>query len=462
MSLTPGDRLSSTDEFGDRIFLYPAEVKGRFRNYRNWTQGVLIIFFLALPWLKINGTQAVLLDLAHRRFNLFGITFLAHDGPLIFFVLLTFVVALLLATSIFGRVWCGWACPQTVFIDGVFRKIETLIEGTYLERRKLDSAPLSVQKILLKSSKWSLFVFASLVISHSFLAYFVGVDHLFEMSQSPPRENWATFLVMAFVAGVVLFDFAWFREQFCIIMCPYGRLQSVMMDNKSLAVLYDEKRGEPRKGKTTGQQGDCIACNRCVNVCPTGIDIRNGVQLECIACTACIDACDEIMDKVHKPRGLIRYSSQLAMDGQTVSRFDVRRYIYGAVLLLAVVGISIAVYRRQSFHIEVLRSRDLYTQLSENGEDVVVNHFKVHIHNQSDGLMAIRINLSQNLTDSGVKLSIPEISEIKANEEKTVHFFLRQPKAATKDLGYLEGDLLFYIDESSIPEARRVKILGPF
>lgn len=311
------DRLATTDAQGRRIALYPADVRGFFRRKRTQVQAILVIIFLVLPWVRINGQQALLLDIAQRRFEIFGLSLRAHNAPLLFFVFAAGAFGLFFVTAVWGRVWCGWACPQTVFIDGVFRKIERWVEGSALERRKLDAAPLSLQKFLKKFGKWSLYIFATLILTHSFLAYFVGTGPLAEMIRKNPSENWGSFLFMVFSSAVILFDFAWFREQFCTIVCPYGRFQSVLMDRGSMIVAYDVDRGEPRatpQAKALSKAhnsnlGDCVNCYRCVQVCPTGIDIRRGLQMECIACTACIDACDEVMTKVKKPTGLIRYDS---------------------------------------------------------------------------------------------------------------------------------------------------------
>ena len=316
------DRLSTTDEQGRRIFLHPADVQGFFRTWRTRVQAVLLLFFLFLPWVEIQGRHALLLDLAQRRFEIFGLSLRAHNAPLLFLVFAAAAFGLFFTTAIYGRIWCGWACPQTVFIDGVFRRIEKWVEGSALERRKMDKEPFTLKKLSKRSLKWTLYLAATLVITHSFLAYFVGTDKIAEMIQKPPAENWGSFLFMLVSTAIILFDFAWFREQFCTLVCPYGRFQSVLMDKASMIVAYDTSRGEPRatpqakiiaKNHNT-QVGDCVNCYRCVQVCPTGIDIRRGVQMECIACTACIDACDDVMTKIKKPTGLIRYDSLLAKE----------------------------------------------------------------------------------------------------------------------------------------------------
>lgn len=327
----PEERLATTDEKGKRVYLYPDDIKqGHYRNLRVKLRAFLVIFFLFLPWIKIQGHQAVLLDIPHRRFAILGLTFWAHDAPIFLFVLGILAFGIFLVTALLGRIWCGWACPQTVFIDGVFRRIERWIEGDSVERRKLDDGPWNENKVFKKILKWFLFLLVSLVITHSFLAYFVGTDELLVMIRRPPLENITSFLVMAASTAVILFDFGWFREQFCVIVCPYGRFQSVLMDDDSWAVMYDEKRGEPRRGRVPEgkSEGDCVNCYRCVQVCPTGIDIRRGLQLECIACTACIDACDEVMDRLGKEQGLIRYDTLTQMSGKKVQWLRARTVIY--------------------------------------------------------------------------------------------------------------------------------------
>jgi cytochrome c oxidase accessory protein FixG len=386
------ERLSTTDEKGRRLFIHPADVRGFFRTQRTRVQWILIVFFLVLPWIKIQGRQALLLDVAQRRFEIFGLSLRAHNAPLLFLVFAAAGFGLFFATAIFGRVWCGWACPQTVFIDGLFRRIEGWVEGSAFERRRLDKAPFSFKKLRKRTIKWILYCGATLILTHSFLAYFVGTDHLSAMIQRPPSENWGSFLFMAISSAVILFDFAWFREQFCTIACPYGRFQSVLMDKASLIVAYDTNRGEPRStpqakaiAKTHNSQlGDCVNCYRCVQVCPTGIDIRRGQQMECIACTACIDACDEVMTKIKKPVGLIRYDTLLSKENKK-KRLNFRAYLYLFLCVGSILTLSILLYLVKPVDVEVLRAKDApYTvQVLEDGSSIIINHFKFELSNQS-------------------------------------------------------------------------------
>lgn len=376
------ERLASTSETGSRIYFYPAKVVGFFRTYRNWVYRVLILFFIALPWIKVSGRQWMLLDVVHRRFSIFGLQFWGHDAPMLVVVLLAFVLFMGLLTALLGRAWCGWACPQTVFIDQVYRKIEEWIEGAPLVRKRRNDGPMTAKKFSLKSIKWSLYTIVSLVLTHSFLALFVGSDNLLEMIQHSPIEHPSAFLVILFTTAIILFDFGWFREQFCIIACPYGRMQSVMMDDNSLVIGYDEKRGEPRKKrKADTDQGDCINCYRCVQVCPTGIDIRRGVQLECIMCTACIDACDTVMTKIGKPKGLVRYDSEASLKQNKKTQFIRPRIaIYTVLLIAAITTLSFLVSHRNPVDTFFVRGKNTPYVVTENGW--IRNQFNVRIHNQ--------------------------------------------------------------------------------
>jgi cytochrome c oxidase accessory protein FixG len=424
----PKDRLSTTDEAGRRIYLYPAEVKGKYRDRRSWAHGLLIVVFLLLPWVHWNGRQLLLLDVARREFSFFGLHLRAHDAPLLLFLLLAFTFLIGLITALWGRVWCGWACPQTVFIDFLFRRIETWIEGKHRTRRALDEGPWDGNKILRKSLKYGAFLLVSLVITHSFLAYFVGSKAVFEMVSSTPSKNWTSFLVIVSTTGLILFDFGWFREQFCTIVCPYGRFQSVLIDENSVIVGYDTNRGEPRRGLREEGQGDCVACNRCVQVCPTGIDIRRGLQMECISCTACIDACDEVMEKIKKPAGLIRYTSLAELAGKPKNRFSPRPYVYSALLLACVASLVVALGRKEFLDVTVLRASDSpYQIVSEGSERLVVNHFRLDISNQTGSPVRIFAELGP---DTKAALVMP-LNPIALGEGGTARadFFLKLPAA---------------------------------
>lgn len=332
------ERLATTDEHGNRIFIYPEDVKGPWKSRRFKVYWALIMLYLVLPWIYINGKPAIMLNIARREFTVMGSTLYGVEPILLFLLLVSALAFIAFLTSVFGRVWCGWGCPQTVFIQAIFLKIEALIEGKARERMALDKAPWNLGKIAKRGIKWIIFFAIASHIAHTFVGYFVGPRELFHMTLGNPTEHWGAFTAVMILTAILLLDFGWFREQFCIIACPYGRIQSVMMDEHSEVVAYDYNRGEPRKGSEAakaGQQGDCVNCYNCVKVCPTGIDIRRGTQLECIACTQCIDACDDIMTRLKKPKGLIRYTNEVELKGMAKKK-HLRPYLYAVICLIFV------------------------------------------------------------------------------------------------------------------------------
>ena len=456
------DALTSIDEFGSRLEIIPAEVRGFYRRWRSRIQFVLLIVFLILPWTHINGTQTILLDIVHRQFSLFGILFWSHDSPLMFFILMFIVLGIVLATALWGRIWCGWACPQTVFIDGLYRRIEILIEGNYIQRRTLRKAPASLNKSMKWIAKWGLFTVASSLIAHSFMAYFIGSKPLLTMMYGSPAENWNYFLLITLTTGALLFNFGWFREQFCIVVCPYGRFQSVLMDANSVTVLYDEKRGEPRKGTALelGQkQGDCVSCRRCVEVCPTGIDIRQGVQMECIGCTACIDACNEIMEKVNKPKDLIRYSSLY----EKARFFRPRIIIYIILLIGMAAGLGFNFFNRAAFMVTVLRASETpYQVLKLENQIKILNHFKVHLHNQSLLPQRFQIILPEEFANQGIKLTTQSESlDLPAASNREVHFFIYAPQEVFNVSGNFPLNLQIQGSGEKNVVKKEIMLIGP-
>jgi cytochrome c oxidase accessory protein FixG len=342
---------------GSRPFLFPADTRGRFTLARKASALALIAFYLALPWVHINGHPAVFLDIATRRFHLFGITLAAQDMWLLFFVITGLGFSLFLVTALLGRIWCGWACPHTVFLDHVYRRIERWIDGDAVKRRALDAAPLTPLKVTKRIVKHMAYIVVSAAIMHLFLAYFVSLPEVWSMMTHAPFAHWTAFLFMAISTAILYFNFAWFREQLCIVICPYGRIQSALIDDHSLVIGYDATRGEPRGRPSShsshgshephSDSGHCIDCLRCVHVCPTGIDIRQGLQMECIGCTACIDACDEVMTRLKRPRGLIRYDSQSAFAGMHTRWIRPRTILYSVLLFI---GASVATWALSTVH----------------------------------------------------------------------------------------------------------------
>ncbi|CAN5433086.1 hypothetical protein BH23VER1_BH23VER1_03210 [soil metagenome] len=366
--------VTTINRDGSHFVLHPADVSGVFTRWRRLFGLFLLLVYIALPWIPVNGHPAVFFDLVERRFHFFGLTFLTPDLWIAFFLITGLGFGLFYVTALFGRLWCGWACPYTVFLEHVFRRIERWTDGDAPARRALDRAPWNGSKIARRLLKHGLYLLCSALIAHIFLSYFVSLERLYGYMRGSPLEHVQAFGVVLFLTAVLYFCFAWFREQFCIVMCPYGRIQSALTDDDTLVIGYDAARGEPRGKATDPTKGDCIACHRCVQVCPTGIDIRNGLQLECIGCSACIDACDNIMDKVGRPRGLIRYDSLRGLAGQATRWVRPRTVLYSALLALgmAVFGISLTTLHDVDLSITRMGDQAYYID-----DGLVRNHYQV-------------------------------------------------------------------------------------
>ncbi|QQE10058.1 cytochrome c oxidase accessory protein CcoG [Planctomycetota bacterium] len=384
---SPEQVLTTLTKEGKRAWMFPRLSKGRFLSMRRVVAYLLIAIFGIIPYIKVGGKPFVLLDIVHRKFTIFFYTFLPTDTILLAMVIISFFVGIFLITAVFGRVWCGWACPQTVYMEFLYRPIERLVMGTKGKGGKPRNAGGGRFLLL-----YFLYFIASCYIAHVFIAYFVGVDALWQWVWGSPFKHPVAFLVMAAVTGLMMFDFAFFREQMCIIACPYGRFQSVLLDKNSLIVTYDPNRGEPRKqkgkkkvslkvveGEPEPQQkeGDCIDCKMCVTTCPTGIDIRNGLQLECISCTQCIDACDAVMEKIGKPRGLIRYSSRANIDGESQSFFRPRVIIYPFIILILLSVFVLFFISKQHAYVKELRQIGNPYSINEQGNIVNIKRFKL-------------------------------------------------------------------------------------
>jgi cytochrome c oxidase accessory protein FixG len=391
------DSIATIDKEGKRNFINPKKPKGRFTNYRTYVSWFLLAILFASPFIKINGNQFLLFNIIDRKFNIFGQPFWPQDFYLLVMSLLVSVVFIILFTVIFGRIFCGWMCPQTIFMEMVFRKIEYWIEGDRSKQIKLDKQAWNAEKIRKKTIKWILFAFVSFLIANAFLAYFIGGDILIQHIKDGPVAHVDTFIKLVVFTSVFYFVFAWFREQVCIIACPYGRLQSVLLDNKSIVVAYDHKRGESRQklrkneDREEKEYGDCIDCKQCVLVCPTGIDIRNGTQLECVNCTACIDACDSMMDTIGFDRGLIRYASENNIEKGEKFSYNTRIISYIVVLTLLFSFFVTLLFLRNDVQANLLHlPGQLYTT---DGEEVSnVYTFKL-INKTNDVYENIKIRL---------------------------------------------------------------------
>lgn len=392
------DAIATVDAEGKRNWIYPKKPKGTYYRWRSIVSVVVLALLFIGPFLRWNGSPMFLFNILERKFILFGVTFWPQDFHLFVLGMITFFIFIVLFTVIFGRIWCGWACPQTVFMEMVFRKIEYWIEGDAPAQRRLARQPWNADKIQKKLTKWVIFYAISLLIANTVMAYIHGIDEMVKMVTEGPSAHWGKFTFTLAFSGVFFFLFAWFREQACLVVCPYGRLQGVLLGKDSVVVSYDFVRGEPRgklkkKQPTQAskeftskiiedtQQGDCIDCNACVAVCPTGIDIRNGTQLECVSCTACIDACNEIMDKVDKPRGLIRHESYSGIVNKESFKVTPRIVAY-SVVLTALLGIlSFLLVTRSDVEFVVLRTPGGMFQETQAGD--ITNVYNVQIVNKT-------------------------------------------------------------------------------
>lgn len=358
------DSIGTIDDSGKRNFIFPKKPKGTFYNLRTYVSWVLLFFMFAAPFIKIKGNQFLLFNVIERKFHIFGFPFWPQDFHLLVISMLVSVVFIILFTVVFGRIFCGWICPQTIFMEMVFRKVEYFIEGDRAKQIKLQKQPWNAEKIRKRLSKGIVFFIISFVISNVFLAYIIGSDEILQYITEGPLEHLSTLINLLVFTLIFYFIFAWFREQVCIIVCPYGRLQGVLLDNKSINVAYDFVRGEGENGRKIIKKGenrdelghgDCIDCEQCVLVCPTGIDIRNGTQLECINCTACIDACDEIMDKIGFDTGLIRYASEDNIEKKEKFKFNTRLIAYSATLTILVGVFITMLFLRNDIEATILR-----------------------------------------------------------------------------------------------------------
>ncbi|HLF35447.1 MAG TPA: cytochrome c oxidase accessory protein CcoG, partial [Cyclobacteriaceae bacterium] len=336
------DRVSTVDNAGKRLWVYPKKPSGRYHNARVYVSILLVGLLFIGPFIKTDGHPFMLFDIINRRFVIFGTPFWPQDFHIFAIALITFVVFIVLFTVVYGRVWCGWACPQTIFMEMIFRKIEYLIEGDSGKQRKLDQMPWNAGKTIKRAAKHFIFILISILISHILMAYLVGIEKVKMLVSHSPMENLAGFAGIVFFTGFFYLVFAYFREQVCTTICPYGRLQGVFVGKNTIAVMYDWLRGEPRGRLKKDQHeipagnGDCVDCKLCIHVCPTGIDIRNGIQLECVNCTACMDACDEVMDKIRRKRGLIRFGSYNSISESKQNLFTPRVIGYSIVLFLLI------------------------------------------------------------------------------------------------------------------------------
>ena len=383
------DSIGTINKEGKRSWIYAKIPKGILYERRKWLSYFLLLFLFAAPFVKINGNQFLLFNVIERKFNLLGFPFWPQDFHIFVIIMIIGVVGLALFTVAFGRIFCGWFCPQTIFMEMVFRRIEFWIEGDRGARIRLDKQVWDSEKIIKKCTKWFIFYVISFAIANVFLAYLIGSDELISFIKEGPTKNTHTLIALIIFTYVFYFIYAWFREQVCIIACPYGRMQGVLLDNKTINVAYDYVRGEKELGRAkfnkqedraTSGKGDCIDCKQCVHVCPTGIDIRNGVQLECINCTACIDECNTIMDSVGLPQGLIRYASEDEIESKAKFKFTTRMKGYTAVLVILIGVLTGLLFLRTEVETTILR---LPGQLFQHKGDKISNIYTFKLINKT-------------------------------------------------------------------------------
>jgi cytochrome c oxidase accessory protein FixG len=456
----PDERVLSTlNEDGTRRWLEPRTSRGAFWRRRRGVAYALIALFVALPFVRIEGRPALLLDLGKREFSVLGATYFSNDTVLLMLFLLSTFVGIFLLTALFGRAWCGWACPQTVYLEWVFRPLERWLQprGTRPTRAR-------------RAAKYGLYAVLALALAHVFLGYFVRVEELAGWLTGSPTAHWGSFLLVVVVAALIFVDFAYFREQLCVVACPYARLQSGLLDAHSLIVGYDAERGEPRgkphpklrivAGETApaaDEIGDCIDCKACVATCPTGIDIRQGLQLECIACTQCIDACDAIMDRLGKPRGLVGYTSKARLARTDKRGVRVRLLAYPAVLAILGALLLLQLDRRQGTELSVIRT--IGQPFRELPDGRIANSFKLRIRNRDGAPHTYALAL---LDAPGLELvngSRPV--EVQAREHETLELFVAAPRAA-----FASGDRVVEVsvtdlDDRAAPQRVTMKLLGP-
>jgi cytochrome c oxidase accessory protein FixG len=454
--------LATVDEKGKRVWIYPKKPSGHYHRLRIVVTTVLLLIFFLLPFVQLNGRPYMLFNIFERKFIFFGQVFWPQDFFLLALTLITLFVFVILFTVVFGRLWCGWACPQTLFMEMVFRKIEYWIEGDANAQRRLKAAPWTTEKIVKKGSKQFLFVFISVIISHTTMAYLIGIDQVKEIVTQPPTAHLAGFSGLVVFTAIFYGVFAWFREQACIAVCPYGRLQGVLLVKDSIVVAYDWLRGEPRgklkKHETTvaEKHGDCIDCKLCVHVCPTGIDIRHGTQLECVNCTACMDACDDVMTKIHKPKGLIRYSSFNAISEGTQKLFTGRVAGYSVVLIALISLLSYFVFTRADIETTLLKvPGTLYTK-TEDGQ--ITNLYSIEFVNKTFEDIQLEVRVETPAQATFMKIGDPNILVPKEGILKGM-VMVKLPEEV---INSMKTEIVFGIySEGKKIETTKAKFIGP-
>ena len=454
------DSIATVDEKGKRLWIYPKKPSGKFHNWRIVVTVILLGLLFGGPLIKINGQPLLLLNVFERKFVILGQAFWPQDFVLLAIVLITFFVFIILFTVVFGRVWCGWLCPQTLFMEMVFRKIEYWIEGDAAAQRRLDKEKWTARKIYKKTLKHFIFILISVLIAHTVMAYLIGVEETFAIVSEPPAENIAGFLGLVSFTGIFYGLFAKFREQACIAVCPYGRLQGVLLGKESIVVAYDWIRGEPRGHLKKNQpltvvQGDCIDCKLCVHVCPTGIDIRNGTQMECVNCTACMDACDDVMIKIGKPKGLIRYASINSITKGVIKLITPRIIGYSFILLGLVAVLSFALITRSDVETTILK---VPGTLYQREPGLITNLYNVEFVNKTFEELQLQIKVESPAFASIQKVDGKSITVPAEGLTKSVYFIKIPQEHVTKARTVV---LLGVYHNGELIETVKAKFIGP-
>ena len=444
------DSIATVDNSGKRVWVFPKKPKGKYYNRRKIVGYSLLLFLFAAPFITVNGEPFLLFNIIERKFIIFGHIFWPQDLHLFAITMITLVVFVIVFTIVFGRLFCGWVCPQTIFMEMVFRRIEYWIEGDYTQQKKLKKSPWNTEKIFKKLSKHGLFIFVSFLVSHTFLSYIIGYKSLFAIVTDSPLNHLTGLISIIIFTMVFYLVFSKFREQVCTVVCPYGRLQDVLLDKKSLLVIYDKFRGENRgklrkdEDRNLAQKGDCIDCKQCVNVCPTGIDIRNGTQLECVNCTACIDACNDVMQAVNLPKGLIRFDSEEGIEKQQPFKITTRVWAYIAVLITLLSILTVSLILRKDFEATILRTRGTLFQQVEEG--VYSNIYDINVVNKTNKDLPITLKVGHS--DATIKL-IGKPLHLNPQEELQSKFLILLPEAVLPKQ-QLELEIALYVDNEWI------------
>lgn len=437
------DSIGTIDADGHRKYMFPRKTHGRYTKYRRYSSYGLLLILFGLPFIYVDGNPYFLFNVLERKFIFFGTIFWPEDFHLAVLAMIIGVLFVIVFTVAYGRLFCGWVCPQTIFMEHIFRQIEYVIDGDRNQQMRLKKMPWNFEKIRKRILKNSIFFLISFAIANIFMMYLISQKEWWIIVSDDPSNHLSSLATLLAFSGVFFFVFAWFREQVCIIVCPYGRLQGVLLDKHSVVIAYDYIRGEIRskfrkkENREEAGKGDCIDCNQCVEVCPTGIDIRNGTQLECISCTACMDACDNVMDKIDLPRGLIRYDSEENIATKKKKIFTPRVWAYSSVLVVLMIIFGFLLNSRDSVEAIVLRTPGLLYQKTD--ADTLSNVYSYKMVNKTTFPIELVLKLLQ--PTGRIKIAGNETIKVDASS-------------------LAEGTLLIYLEKKVLTGTRTDIVLG--